>query len=232
MQRLSLIALLWLGITTGARAATLCGTVSQSLTCSGITDGQIQFTFSDFLLRSSTSSGGGTQYVGGDFIITANFNPGGTAQLQLTRNGGGPFLSNAGEISNFAVSFDVTIAPAAPGTVAFVESVVADMQESVTANGNGTMQAILPGAPICNLTFATQNRTCPTTSGLTNILNDYAFRVSLIGNSGSVALSSTSMTFAATFTPDSAPSSDAPEPVTASLLTAGLAFLVWRKHKN
>ena len=234
MTRQILILILFLASALAASALN-CGTVAAPGTCVLNVGGQVQYTFTNFQLVSSSASG--TDAVSGaDITINANSGLNLSAVLSFDKvvTGGNPnsvFLANASDTNNFIFSYGVSIAPLTPGTVLFINPAEVDIvQRSTAGNGFGSVQFSMPSAPACQATTTNQNDVCTLPAGVTDSMPSVGNIVVLSGNTGNVSIGVFTNTFNASFTADQP--SGVPEPSTYALIGAGLGAIYTMRRRR
>jgi uncharacterized repeat protein (TIGR01451 family) len=119
-----------------------CGTIAAPTACT-VVAGNVTFTFSSFALSNAGASGGATLYGAGDVAIDVSTGGGTTGLLTFAKPAGAPssvYFANSGGESHFTITYQVTISPAAPGTVEFDPLAVVNFGPS-SALGNGVAAA-------------------------------------------------------------------------------------------
>lgn len=178
--------------------AVSCGTVAAPTACSVNVGGVVKYTFSNFSLVNSTSSGGASTYVAGDIAIDVATGGGNTGLLTFSKLSGSPtpgivFLANAGGTTSFTFTYSVTIEALGAAGVMFGSPFVVNLPlQSHAANGSGTVQFIISGPGVSctgiTLTGSTTSNCVvpggqPATLTTGNIVN-------LAGNAGNVSIGS------------------------------------------
>jgi len=189
-------------VATFSAHAVSCGTVAAATTCSVTIANKVKYTFNNFALVSSTGSGGGNVYQAGDIAIDAATGGGNTGLVTFSKLQAGPtpgvaFLANAGNVSAFTMSYQVTIEPLGAAGVVFSSPFVLSVsQQSHIGNGLGTVQFIVPGASVCQA-FASAGNTqanCVIPGGQAASLT-VGQTMNLSGNIGNVSIGSFSNLF-------------------------------------
>jgi len=178
--------------------AVSCGTVAAPTACSVNVGGVVKYTFSNFTLVNSTSSGGASTYVAGDIAIDVASGGGNTGLLTFSKLSGSPtpgivFLANAGGTTSFTFTYSVTIEALGAAGVMFGSPFVVNLPlQSHAGNGSGTVQFILsgPGVSCTGLALAgnTQSDCVVPGSQPASILAGNIMTLS--GNAGNVSIGS------------------------------------------
>lgn len=176
--------------------AVSCGTVAAPTTCAVNVGGVVKYTFSGFSFVTASASGGGTQFTGADIAIDVNSGGGNTGMLTFSKvsNASGiVFFANAGGVTSFTFSYNVTIEAIGAAGVVFGSPFVVNLpQQSHAGNGSGVVQFIISPAGISctavTLAGSTQSSCVvpgsqPATIGASNI-------TTLSGNAGNVSIGS------------------------------------------
>lgn len=235
------LAFLTLTFAASGFAAT-CGTVESPTACSITIGGNTTYTVSNFVFNAAIGTGGGAIYQDGDIDIDIATGGGNTLLMTFSKHNGSPtpgivFLANPGNVSSFTFSYDVAIAAAAPGTVAFTTpDIVSYGTSSAVGNGFSGTQMILQSNPNGTSCTAIRNSggliqgNCNTLpAGLTNLLT-VSNITSLTGGTGNTSIGTITNLIAATFTADE--TSNVPEPSSLALMAAGLAAAVARASRQ
>lgn len=212
-----------------------CGTLAALTPTCSITSGNTTFDLSNFSFIAVAGTNGGNSYQAGDVTINLTAAGSGAASLTVSKTPNSPtagtsFFVNANQTAGFKFSYDLSIAPALPGTVAFIDPVSVAVTQSNAANGQVVAQTVLPGAPTCVVFTTSVTDTCTLPVGLGTILSTGEI-LSLNGNSGNAAFLNHSTTFQTSFTADPGPSG-VPEPATYATFAVGLAAIAFVRRRS
>lgn len=208
-------------------SAASCGTIASPTACSITVGGTVTYDFTNFNLVNAAASGGGrTPYQASDIAIDLATGGGTTGLLSFSKNPSGPtpgvvFFVNPGEAEAFTFSYDVTISPAAAGSVAFANPEITTFQNSNSGNGLASLQTVISGAPLCQVFTGQPSRNCtlPPNPGIS--LNPGNI-ISMNGNTGNASIGTFTNLWDASFTA----STGTPEPGSFALI--GLGFIALR----
>lgn len=218
--------------TTVAPALTLCGTFAAPTSCSVTTSGNITYTYSNFSLPTNTGQG---QFfapsVFGISIDTPSATQSSITIAPTVASGLSSYFVAPGSSTSTVFSYDVTIAPALPGSVAFTSTYTGQANISIINNATATVQ-FSPATTTCAAPLANAAITCTFPSGTTTSVTPESISMILVGNSGVASVSSITSTFNATFTADPGNPSGVPEPSSIALFFTGVAALAWRRFRS
>lgn len=234
MKTLATLSLIFFGGAFSASAIS-CGTLAAPGVCTLSVNNQVQYTFSNFLLVNNNAAGGAPLVTAADVSLNLVTGGGLSAALQMSKvptagNANIVFLANAGGVSTFSFSYNVSIAAIGAGTVSLINPVQANLNtSSFSGNGSGAAQFILPSAPVCIAitTFPLANCTLP--AGTTTSLSSGDI-VTLSGNTGNVSIGTFSNIYNASFTPTQ--ETGVPEPSSYALIGAGLAAIGYLRRRK
>ncbi|MBK7469303.1 MAG: hypothetical protein IPI73_00445 [Betaproteobacteria bacterium] len=184
--------------------AVSCGTVAAPMACTITVGGTVTYTFTGFTLPQSNASGGGTAFGAADINIDVSSGGGLAAVLTFSKNSANPgvvFFVNAGQTSNFIVSYSATISPAGLGIIAYGPLFAVDLNPaSNTGNALGAVQFSIPGAPVCQaiIGIAGSHKDCTIPAGQPLAISAGSI-VSMTGNSGNASMLGFTNRFDATF---------------------------------
>gem|GEM_PF-5053237 len=171
---------------------------------------QIQYVFSNFIILSNHSTGGGPSAI-------LEFR-----KLATQDNPSVVFFANAGEVASFIRSYNIAISPLAPGTASFVDVPVNRLDTgTATQNGTALVQMTLNAVGQASTCFAGRNlnglfeTSCSYPPATVNQLSA-GDSLTIAGNSGNASIGQFATQFNAAFTVSS--SSPIPEPSTFVLL--------------
>jgi len=207
------------------------------LTCTLDVGGNFLYTFDNFVYVPIAGSGGGHSYVGGDVAIDLSSGGANLANITFSKvpntpTAGLSFFANIDEFAGVRFTYDVTLTPILPGTVAFTGDQLVSYNESFASNGSPALQMIIANPPTgesCNVSPSDDTDECALPAGTTNFLNTGNI-LTLTGNSGNAAVLNFSNVYNAQFTADTG-GSGIPEPSTWVMMGVGLAALPLLRKK-
>ncbi len=231
-MKYTLLLLSLLCAAESALQAGACGTLASPTSCVLDVNGQVRYTFSNFVFVNNFANGA-LPITAADVQVAAVAGSGLSGILQFTKavtdaNPNVAFVANPTSSAGFSFVYDIAVTPLTPGTVLFIDPATNRIdQTSFTQNGLSTVQWVMTGAPTCLAFTGSTSVDCTLPAGTTDTLTS-GILVGLSGNNGNTSIVKFSNVYNTSFTEDP---SGIPEPSTYILVGLGLAA-VYRMRRR